>query len=100
MAPVSTWYRQTAGGQRRLDMCRHIVRALLGVGIKGVAFRHQPIRAIVRDRDAHRIRILLDNQTGGRMSQENCDQPRIDTATLYTFDDFVRDVIETLVPDG
>ncbi len=53
---------QLGSGQCRLDVCRHVVGALQGVGVQGVIFRYQAIEPVFQVNTGTIVVVFLDQQ--------------------------------------
>ncbi len=77
-------------------MCGHIVGSFNRMRVQRVRFRHETIEPVLEILLRAGIRVLLNEQACGRVSDKQCDQPLIYSGTVDQFYNFVRDVLETL----
>ena len=51
-------------GERRADVCRHVVRSLHGVAVQAAVLRHQAVKESVQVVDHVRVGVLLNGERG------------------------------------
>src|SRR5512134_3612409 len=69
LLPVNR-YRKRASRERGLDVRRHVVRAFGVVAVERIALRHQAVQPALEVALRRRIGILLDDEAGRRVAQE------------------------------